>query len=296
MKTPPQIPHEHPAPLPILPSWVRPNSAETIEDAGLISGAALAHMHILQNREDVPIPLLRARLALQSATVCVGFSGRVEQAGDLRDALHLLRPGDLPGPAGEVYQSWHRAIERPNSTSTVHRALPAIPADQITFWLSTSHINPVTRAALVLEAVLTQHPHWEYAALILSDVALSQALGWDYAIPLFANGIKRRDLRLTGDELRLACHRAITTAVIQTIPTLADLTRRAARLRAVAPKLRAKGAAKAVTMFLTQDAVAPTDLTMLMSDRAARRFCDRLIELGVARELTGRDSFRLYGL
>ena len=40
----------------------------------------------------------------------------------------------------------------------------------------------------------------------------------------------------------------------------------------------------------------PTALTSLNSDRAARRFCDRLVELGVARELTGRDTFRLYGV
>lgn len=36
--------------------------------------------------------------------------------------------------------------------------------------------------------------------------------------------------------------------------------------------------------------------TIQMTDRAARRFCDRLVELGVARELTGRRTFRLYGL
>jgi hypothetical protein len=33
-----------------------------------------------------------------------------------------------------------------------------------------------------------------------------------------------------------------------------------------------------------------------MSDRAARRLCDRLVGLGVIRELSGRDTFRLYGL
>ncbi|MCP1169857.1 DUF1403 family protein, partial [Limimaricola sp. ASW11-118] len=65
---------------------------------------------------------------------------------------------------------------------------------------------------------------------------------------------------------------------------------------AVAPKLRAKGADAAVEVFLAQDALAPTALTHLMSDRAARRLCDRLVALGALRELTGRDSFRLYGL
>ena len=76
----------------------------------------------------------------------------------------------------------------------------------------------------------------------------------------------------------------------------ADLTRRTARLREVAPKLRAKGADAAVHQFLTCDAVAPGALTSLRSDRAARRFCDRLVELGAVRELTGRDTFRLYGI
>jgi hypothetical protein len=33
-----------------------------------------------------------------------------------------------------------------------------------------------------------------------------------------------------------------------------------------------------------------------MSDRAMRRLVDRLVALGVARELTNRPTFRLYGL
>ena len=76
--------------------------------------------------------------------------------------------------------------------------------------------------------------------------------------------------------------------------------RAAARLRAVVPKLRAKGAARAVEMFLSRDALAPVALARAipdsLSDRAARRLCERLVDLGVLRELTGRDTFRLYGV
>ncbi len=75
----------------------------------------------------------------------------------------------------------------------------------------------------------------------------------------------------------------------------ADLARRAARLQAVVPKLRARGSGRAVEMFLAHDALAPAAFAF-MSDRAARRLCDRLVSLGAVRELTGRDTFRLYGL
>ena len=51
-----------------------------------------------------------------------------------------------------------------------------------------------------------------------------------------------------------------------------------------------------MALFLSRDAVAPTALTSLRAARAARRFCDRLVDLGTVRELTGRDTFRLYGV
>jgi hypothetical protein len=114
-------------------------------------------------------------------------------------------------------------------------------------------------------------------------------------VPILSLALKPRDLRLRGDELRQACARAVTLGVAQAVPLAADLARRAVRLQAVVPRLRAKAAGRAVEMVLTQDALAPAALRF-MSDRAARRLCDRLVELGVLRELTGRESFRLYGL
>tara|TARA_R110002072_G_scaffold179901_1_gene336030 strand:+ start:7401 stop:8285 length:885 start_codon:yes stop_codon:yes gene_type:complete len=276
-----------------LPEWVTSTRSGTLEDMAFLSGAALNHLHLLMARDDVPVTLIRARLALRAAEACVRFSGRPERAGELRDAVHFLRPGDLPGPAGATCLAWRRAVERPLSIKALGRALPTLEPGQIATWLDAGKGAPVTRAAMALEAVLREAPRAESPALILADAALAKALGWDRIVPLLAAGIKRVDLRKQGEELRLACHRALIASGVEVVRLSADLARRAAHLKAVAPKLRAKGAGKAVQMFLTRDAVAPSALPL--PDRAARRLCDRLVDLGAVRELTGRDTFRLYG-
>ena len=280
--------------LPRMPAWVTSARAETLEDVAFLSGAALSHLHVVLSRDDVPHALLRERLALRAAEACVAFSGRPERAADLRDAVHLLRPGDLPGPAGETYFAWRRAVERPVSIKALDRALPTLEPGQIAMWLDAGQGAPVSRAARVLEAVLNEVPRAEVPGLVLADAALAQALGWDHLLPLLAAGLKRADLRKRGEDLRLACHRALISSAIEAVGQAADLTRRTAHLKAVTPKLRAKGAGNAVEMFLTRDVVAPTALPL--PDRAARRLCDRLVDLGTIRELTGRETFRLYGL
>lgn len=280
--------------LPRMPAWVTSGRPEAPEDVAFLSGWALNHLHLVLAREDVSKALLWARLALRAAEVCVAFSGRPERAGELRDAVHLMRPGDLPGPAGETYLAWRRAVERPVSIKALGRALPTLAPGQIAAWLDAGQGAPVKRAALVLEAVLRESPRADVPGLILADAALAQALGWDHLVPLLAPGLKRADLRKRGEDLRLACHRALISSVAEAVRLAADLARRAAHLKAVAPKLRAKRAGDAVEMFLTRDAVAPSALPL--PDRAARRLCDRLVDLGAVRELTGRDTFRLYGV
>lgn len=277
-----------------MPGWIRAARPETPEDAGFLSGAALAHLCLAGQDAAVPQALWRDRLALQAAVACAGFSGRRDTAAQLRDALHLTRPGDDPGPAGRCLRQWARAVAGPVSVAGLGRALEGVSAGQIALCLETGG-PPIPRAAAVLEAVLAADPRAETAALILADAALARALGLGHMLPCLALALTPRALRLGGAALRMACQRAVVQASLQAVPLADDLARAAARLRAVAPMLRARGAAQAVDLFLSRDAVAPPALAF-MSDRAARRLCDRLTDLGALRELTGRDAFRLYGV
>jgi hypothetical protein len=296
MRKPPAPAMERLPMLPPLPGWIVSVPAQSLEDAAFRSGASLAHLQLVAGQAAVPQDLWRDRLALAAAETCAGFSGRREGQAALRDALHLTRPGDDPGPAGAILRQWSRAVVRPISVAHLVKALDGISVERTALCLDAAGGNPVGRAAAVIEAVLADMPRAETAALILADAVLSRAMGWDPLLPLLALALKSRDLRLRGDDLRLACHRAVVAAAGQAGALAADLARRAAGLQTVGPKLRAKGAERAVALFLSRDALAPAALAGIMSDRAARRLCDRLVELGVLRELTGRDSFRLYGV
>ena len=294
MRFAPALPCPAPPPTRAAPSRHTDQGAEALEEAAFLSGMALARLQGALSREGLPHPLLRARLALSAAEACAEFSGRAERAAELRDALHLRGPGDRPGPAGALALAWQRAVERPLSLRGLRSALPA--GAPVAAWRRAARGTPVARAARVLEAALAEDPRAETAALILADAALSRALGLDRLVPLLATGLGRGDLHRRGAELRLACHRAATRSAAEAARQAAGLARGAERLTALAPRLRARGAGRAVEMILSRDAVAPAALAAVMSDRAARRFCARLVELDAMRELTGRDSFRLYGL
>lgn len=284
-----------PISIPPLPGWIGSNTAENAETAAFRAGAALAHLGTVGAAKDLPLALWRDRLALRAAEVCVGVFGRRDGPGALRDAVHLTRAGDDPGPAGKVFRQWSRAVGRPITVGHLAKVLDGLSPERIGMCLDVTGGTPVERAANVLEAVLDGNPRAEAEALILADAVLATAIGQTHILPLLALALKPRELLLRREELRLACYRAVGTGAGQAVPLAAELVRAAARLRAVAPMLRAKGAEKAVEMFLAQDALTPGALSF-MSDRAARRLCDRLVELSAVRELTGRDTFRLYGL
>jgi hypothetical protein len=62
------------------------------------------------------------------------------------------------------------------------------------------------------------------------------------------------------------------------------------------PKLRSRAAGDVVDWLLGDDAVSGTLTTKALSRWASRRLFDRLLELGAVRELSGRTTFRIYGI
>ncbi|MEH6737392.1 MAG: DUF1403 family protein [Sulfitobacter sp.] len=295
-----------------LPAWITSRQGQDIEHLAFSSGAALAVLDAaLGDVQNAPsVDLWRDRLALDAAVACLKLGGRIETLSGMRDAVCLARASDALGPAGEMFSMWRKAaqinLKARGWQQQVARLLPkqmgpALPA------VFSKKGSPVALAVHALSEALHQFPRHETAALVLADVALARAMGWSHPVPLGAAYLTAADLRIIvqgGAQTAHRMHGAVIAACDTGLRRLGDVSRRAAQLNAITHRLRAKGAAQAVLVFLRYDAVSPSGMlspmikgsSVAMTDRAARRLCERLVHLGVVRELTGRPSFRLYGL
>ncbi|MGQ3489333.1 DUF1403 family protein [Roseovarius pacificus] len=301
--------------LPHLPGWVTSGRAETFETVAFRSGAALTVLDqlICDPRYGVPVKLFANRLVLSAATATSKLEGRLAREVDIRDAYHLTPPGEARGPDGDLLAFWRAAVRiRADVAGEIVDLMGPVLAGELEIWLKeaqdrTRTHGPLAGCGTVLRAVLDADDRAERVACLLSDIVLAQALNWKAVLPVSAQRLSKgmlRDLTTSGQGAEQVVQARILETIEETIRLARDLARRAEALRAVAPKLRAKGSDAAVELFLTEDAVAPASMlsprirgtNIPMTDRAARRFCDRLVELDVARELTGRPSFRLYGL
>ncbi len=301
--------------LPNLPGWVTTGRADTLETVAFRSGAALTVLDQLVGdpRRGVPVKLLANRLALSAATATSKLEGRLAREADIRDAYHLTPPGEARGPDGDLLAFWRDTLRlRPNGPGEIANLIGPDFAGDVAGWLDAGlerarAYGPLAGCVAIQRAVLDADDRAERIACLLSDVVLARALNWKQVLPVTAQRLTKavlRDLTAGGQGADLPAEVRILEAIEESVRVARDLARRGEALRAVAPKLRAKGSDAAVELFLTEDAVAPASMlsprvrgtTIPMTDRAARRFCDRLVALGAVRELTGRDTFRLYGV
>ncbi len=295
------------APIPpALPRWVRQAvGRDDIETVMFSAGAALAALDPIARSEDPVGILWRKRLALSAAAAVSQLEGRREGEAQLRDAFVLRRPGDDPGPAGRMLIGWRGLGEARALRSTEWpRRLPGLfdlppgPVAELLRDFGARFVGrtpPLRFAAEAAQEVLALGSAWRGLALWLADALLARALGWDRPVPLLAAHLPRAAFRLEGEAWLTACAAAWGRGAVAAFDLHRDLTRRATALRAAHLRRPGKDATAIITALLTEDAIA-AQAGAEASDRAARRLFDRLTSLGLVRELTGRATFRLYGL
>jgi hypothetical protein len=289
-----------------------------LEDHGFAAGAAVALLDAVVRRDEKWGGAWRQRLALASAAVTAKRAGRVEDEAALRDAVLLTRPGDDVGPAGSFVLAWRRlatlpaeTLLSPNNLAAAIGGLGLANAEELAADLAgelkriAASGKPMFAAIIeALQLLQACGPGMERDfGPWLADAMAANALGWPRAVPLFGGQPGgRRPWLAVGENLagREACRQqwfaGFARTALQAIDLSADLGRRADRLLAIAPKLRAKGADAVLDRLLADDAVVASQPVRSMSDRGLRRLFDRLVELGAVRELSGRPTFRLYGL
>ena len=322
------------APLMAVPGWLRQAIPDTqsvagkgfgpnaLEDLALSAGAAIGALDTVVRRQERWAGAWRQRLALAAAAVAARHTGRLEDESQLRDAVLLTKSGDDVGPAGHLLLAWRRLATRPAEELLTEKNLAAVlqefgcGQDEEAVSDLVDELKQLSRNAgtvgVLAGAVLAAERQGFGGAVgtWLADALLAQRLGWTHAVPLLgaeaALGTSARPRRSAASSVATGIETyperaksllaAQVRAALRAIDLSAELGRRADRLLAVAPKLRAKAADAVVERLLSDDAMVASEQIAGMSDRGLRRLFDRLVELGAVRELSGRSTFRIYGL
>jgi hypothetical protein len=285
-------------------------------EAAWMAGSALNSLDNVV-RADAPwLGAWRHRLALKAAAATTKLMRRTEDESALRDAWYLRQPGDAIGPAGSVLLAWRKLAGRslpptPEDLQSVAELLGISWSDGIGDCLEELAADmraaapaPVI-AARAATAVMREDPKAEALAWWMADLALSWRMGWTHAVPLLATQIHATVLRTGSDRRRARPHspdypRAVCLAAAagsaEACRLAAGIAQQADRLIEVMPKLRAKGAGEVIALLLSDDAVSGSFTSKAMTRWASRRLFERLQQLDAVRELSGRSTFRLYGM
>ena len=298
-----------------VPAWARASGRAGQGDPLFAAGAGLALLDGFLRRDRPCAGALRARLALQSAAASAKILRLNADAAALRD-LRFAVAGEPP-PAAKLLRLWRELGVRPPALDAARIAAAAGLLDlaapdpnglAASLKAFAGQGDPISAAAEAAAFAFPDAPaaETEVLALWLFDLVLAIRLGWRRPVPLIATRILEPSIRPDGGRRPKpgepawpnTAARAIALAATAALDLAADLSRRADVLLAIAPTLRAKPAQRIVELLLAEDCVSPAQAARHapMTDRAARRLFDRLVALGATRELTGRPTFRLYGL
>ncbi|MEZ5784402.1 MAG: DUF1403 family protein [Rhizobiaceae bacterium] len=317
MSRQPEPPSQVFSPVRRVPAWAAPRARiEDPVEAAYMAGSALNALANLVQAEPEWSGAWRHRLALKAASACMKLIGRSEDEAALRDAWLLRRPGDTPGPAGNVLAAWRRLAGRlappgAEELQTVVTLLGVGWSDGFDDLIDVmgeavrSGAPAPAVAARTAAAVMRQDPKAEIFSWWLADCVLSWRMGWRHAVPilgpqvhapLLRSGFEGRRARPGSDGFERAVFLAAALGAADACRLAASIAAQAERLRTVMPKLRSRTAGEVVGRLLGDDAVSGTLTTKNLSRWASRRLFDRLLELGAVRELSGRPAFRIYGL
>ncbi|WP_064694985.1 DUF1403 family protein [Rhizobium aegyptiacum] len=302
---------------PRMPGWALSRGRDANEtDAAFAAGIALKSLDDLIRAGPLWIGCWRDRLALKSAAIAAKVVGRNEEESALRDAVLLTVPGDDPGPAGKLFLTTRMLTHRsgPVTTSFVKEianlfglrwddGLASIP-DIVDFANQSGRAAPFAVADLIT-AISAVRPDAEVLALAMAEVVLAHKLKWPKPVPLLLPERYGAAFRTIGGRGRVrpgepAYPKAICLALVEGVEaalrSATEIDRRAGRLMAVAPKLRTKGAEPVIRKLLNEDAVPASAHGSTLSRWAATRLFERLESFEAVRELSGRSSFRIFGL
>lgn len=305
------------AAVPRVPAWAVPRApVENDVEAAYMAGSALNTLDNIVRSDALWLGAWRQRLALKAAAATVKLMRRTEDESALRDAWFLRQPGDALGPAGNVLSAWRKLAgwSLPVSVEDLQSVadLLGVPwsdvfgerLEDVAEGVRSAAPAPLI-AARAATAIMREDARTEALAWWMADLALSWRMGWTHAVPVLASqihaavlrtGADRRRARPDADGFERAIRIGAAAGSAEACQLAAGMAQQAERLAEVTPKLRARGAGEVIALLLSDDAVSGSFTSKTMTRWASRRLFERLQQFDAVRELSGRSTFRLYGL